>query len=176
MQSFWSAHDAGDLPWLVAAAYLLASGLAAWAALRTSFRLESRFWWIAAVGLLFLALNKQLDLQTLLTETLREVATRDGWFEQRRAAQAAFVGAIVLLSLAMAAYLARLAWESGAGVKLTFLGLALLGAYVLSRAALFNHLETPIGRIASDVRAHGNLELGFIVVVIVGEVWSIFRR
>ena len=175
-QSFWSAHDPGDLPWLIVAAYVLASGIAAWAASRTTLGPERRFWWIATAGLLFLAVNKQLDLQTDLTQSFREIATRGGWFEQRRAAQGAFIAGAALLSLAVAAYLTWLAMKSRSGVKLALLGLVCLGAYMLLRGALFNHVDSPLGRIASGVRDHNYLELGCILIVIAGEFRAAFRR
>jgi len=174
--TFWSAHDPGDLPWLVAAGYLLASCMAVWAASRTTVRSERWFWWIATAGLLFLAVNKQLDLQTLLTDVVRGVATRGGWFEQRRAAQAAFITGVALLALVMAAFLAWLALKSRSGVKLAFLGLTLLGAYILVRGALFNHFDAPLGGIPSAVRDNNYLELGCILVVIAGQLRAVFAR
>jgi hypothetical protein len=45
-----------------------------------------------ALVLLLLRINKQLDLQTAMTELFRGPARRDGWYAMRRELQVAFLG------------------------------------------------------------------------------------
>lgn len=58
---------------------------------RTDRRRIAAFWWILAAALLLLAINKQLDAQTALTNTLRDMAERGGWYGKRRMWQFIFI-------------------------------------------------------------------------------------
>ena len=49
-------------------------------------------WLVCALGV-----NKQLDLQTLFTQLARDLAMAQGWYEERRRYQVAFIIAIGLL-------------------------------------------------------------------------------
>src|SRR6476659_1098397 len=50
---------------------------------------ERRAWLAISVLFLFLGVNKQLDLQTALTEAGRYLAHYKGWYEQRQVVQLA---------------------------------------------------------------------------------------
>ena len=54
-------------------------------------RLLARFWLVACVTLTALGINKQLDLQSLFTQLLRDAARLQGWCDRRRSYQFAFV-------------------------------------------------------------------------------------
>ncbi|MDP1524150.1 MAG: hypothetical protein Q8M10_13440, partial [Methylotenera sp.] len=47
------------------------------------------FWLYLAVFLFLLCINKQLDLQSWLTQTIKDSALAHGWYEHRRSLQAA---------------------------------------------------------------------------------------
>jgi hypothetical protein len=165
-------HDTGNLPWVIVAAYGLAAILAAMAAFGAEARSERRFWVIATVGLLFLGINKQLDLQTHLSDFFREVARRGGWYKQRRPLQVAFIALDALIGLGIGIYLMRLAVAAGAGVRIAMIGLVLLGAYIVLRAASFHHVDSLLGRMVNHVKVHNYVELSCILVVIVGAALS----
>src|SRR6478752_323958 len=57
---------------------------------------ERRAWW--AISALFLALgvNKQLDLQSALTEAGRVLASVQGWYAQRALVQLAFIVVVAI--------------------------------------------------------------------------------
>ena len=93
-------HDASPLAWMVVLAYLAGALACLWAARLTEPGRDLRFWAGTAVLLILLGLNKQLDLQTLLTEAGRWMARQEGWYGSRRIAQAAFI-----VALAAAAFL-----------------------------------------------------------------------
>lgn len=98
-------------------------------------------WWLGATLLLaLLALNKQLDLQMLLTDLGRWVASAQGWYGARKLVQFAF---IALLGAAAVAGAAALAWYLRAvigRIVLAAAGMALLLGFVLLRAAAFHHV------------------------------------
>src|SRR5262249_12890745 len=51
---------------------------------------NGRVWWALAAGLTFLAINKQLNFQTLLIVVMRRAAASEGWWGHRRTVQLAF--------------------------------------------------------------------------------------
>src|SRR5690349_1833450 len=66
---------------------------------------EAGLWWLFALALVALGINKQLDLQTALTEIGRIMAREEGWYGKRRAVQAEFIGVVGLLGLVSSAFL-----------------------------------------------------------------------
>lgn len=116
--------------WLVALAYVVAA-VASFAAMRryvanarlldgvdsreaSDQRTLGRLWLLVGVLMLALAANKQLDLQTLVSEKVRAVARSQGWYDNRRPLQAAVIALIGLLSIvvvAAATYLLRRVWR-----------------------------------------------------------------
>jgi len=152
--------DVGDptlLGWLTLAAYLLA-GLACWRAHRScSFgarallhaapaeaRHQERLarWWLGIGALMILlGLNKQLDLQTLLTEIGKDIALVHGWYAQRKQMKLAFV---LLVGLAFGALaLAALYWLRHVWRRLvpSLLGLLFVLGFVELRVAVFHTLS-----------------------------------
>ncbi len=97
-------------------------------------------WFLFALALLFLGLNKQLDLHRLLIETARDVSQWQGWYEQRRLVQVGFIkssAALTLLLVATFAYVFRQAYRTHI---LAICGLSLLAAYAIIRVTVF---QTP---------------------------------
>src|SRR4051812_44846770 len=60
---------------------------------------ESHVWWSFVVIVVALGINKQLDLQTALTEIGRILAREEGWYGERRIVQAAFLGSVAAISI-----------------------------------------------------------------------------
>ena len=52
---------------------------------------ERKIWTVISVLFLGLEINKQLDLQTALTEAGRVLASQQGWYAQRQSVQVAFI-------------------------------------------------------------------------------------
>src|SRR6185295_16494460 len=90
--------DPDPLGWTITVAYFIACGLCVWAGVRERQAagrarevLVWKFWFILAGILLFLGFNKQLDLQSLLTQAGRDFAREEGLYEKRRGLQFVFV-------------------------------------------------------------------------------------
>jgi len=154
------------------ALYLIAAYLCLRAARRApdlgdqSVRGRTAFFWIACSTLLvILGINKQLDLQTLLTNIGRAVAREGGWYEQRREVQRAFVKGLLLASggvflvcgVLMRRALRRL-WPALAGI-------ILLAAFVLVRAVSFYHVDHVLSGRLAGVKVRTLMELGGIACV-----------
>ena len=95
------------------------------------------------LGLLLLGINKQIDLQSLLTVEGRRLAEGEGWFSQRRMVQGLFVLALGGIALLTASVLVKRSKDWSRAARSALVGLALIALFVLVRAALFYHLNLP---------------------------------
>lgn len=128
-------------------------------------------WWLLAAALLFLAINKLVALQTLLTHLGRALAKARGWYQYRRVAQAVFA---VFFTLALLAALAACFKKWRWFVKEqppVLAGVLLLFLFVVVRAATFSHVESLL-----HLNLHGNywswiLELGGIACLAWSAAW-----
>jgi Zn finger protein HypA/HybF involved in hydrogenase expression len=127
-----------------------------------------KFWLYLAIFLLFLGLNKQLDLQTWLTLVMRDNAVAHGWYANRRVVQATFIlflgiGLFVAL-FSLRLFLAK-SWHL---YKLTWLGILLLCTFILMRAASFHHFDIFINTHLLGLRINVLLEIGALILIIIG--------
>jgi hypothetical protein len=170
--------DPTVMGWLTVLAYLGAAGLAfvnLLAARRT--RLPWHYWGVLAALMLLLALNKQLDLQTWFSQVGRDLAVSQGWYDHRRIVQVAFI----LLLAAGAATASILLWRqlrhSWQGYRLSAVGVALLLAFIVIRAATFHHIDILLGWGLAGFRLNHLLELGAIALIAAGAwQWRKFHR
>ena len=132
---------------------------------------ERRIW--SAISILFLGLgiNKQLDLQSALTEVGRVIAFAHGWYGQRQFVQLALIifAAIVCISVVIT----LLIWTRHAPLSTWFalLGTVLVIGYVLIRAASFHHIDRFIGTTFLGLRWNWILEMGGISIVLLASQW-----
>ena len=102
---------------------------------------EQYLWLFFIIVLFALGINKQLDLQTLLIATGRELARSEGWFDMRRQVQALFaysLAGIIGCGILYLVYATRNLWRRNG---LAFVGLGILGIYVVVRATSMSHVE-----------------------------------
>jgi hypothetical protein len=150
--------------WATVAAYAFGA-LCCWRASRRGPSRERRFWLVLAGIMAFLSINKQLDLQTLVTDAARFEAKRHGWYDQRGTVQLAFIFALGAASAAATiALLARMRRARGA-VRGAIIGLALLLFFIFVRASSFDKMDWLIGQHLGSVRANHVMELSGIVFV-----------
>ena len=151
--------------WITVLVYAGTAGLCAVAARRTLIRRDGRFWAVLALGLLALAVNKQLDLQSGLTAMARCSAEADGWYDQRRRYQVAFIGAVAALAALGAA---GAAWVMRASLRRLWpavLGTAMVLGFVTIRAAGFHGVDALIGQGAFGVTVNAGLEVGGTLLI-----------
>lgn len=118
-------------------------GLAALLCLRAS-RVERRgqlFWQGMAFIMAILALNKQLDLQSLFTAVGRHVAMTEHWYGQRHKVQMLFIGGLAALAAVTVLLLAVITRTAGRGARLASVGITLLLFFIVTRAASFHHID-----------------------------------
>jgi hypothetical protein len=128
--------------------------------------------WLVLSAIMFaLALNKQLDLQTLFTEIGRSISRSGGWYEERRAVQGLFIAAMAGLGALGLAILWWLTRGQLRDFRLTLTGLACIVCFVVIRAASFHRMDEIIGmELFGVVRMNWVLELGGIGLMAAGVV------
>jgi len=161
--------------WITVVLYFLAM-VSCWVTARRCETKERRIW--AAISILFLGLgiNKQLDLQSALTEFGRVLAYQEGWYDQRQAVQLAFI--VVVAAVCACAVITLLIWTylSPIPTWLALSGTTLVIGFVLIRAASFHHIDRFIGNTVLGATWNWILEMGGISVVLLASYWRRKRR
>ncbi|MDP1659977.1 MAG: hypothetical protein Q8L73_11605, partial [Methylotenera sp.] len=111
-------------------------------------------------------INKQLDLQSWLTQIVKDMALANGWYEHRRPLQTAFIailGLTMMFTLTVLRIFLANSWQEH---KLTWVGIVLLSTFILMRAASFHHLDIFIKHHILGLRINVILEIGAILIII----------
>ncbi len=134
---------------------------------RVGERRQSLFWLTLALLYLLLGINKQADLQILLTERLRAWALADGWYQQRRDYQlfaSVTVAVVVIGSLLTVAFLIR-KWPRSCGFALVAGGMQL--GYIVMRLISFHYMDAWFQTTAGDFKVWKYMELGGTILCLV---------
>jgi len=156
--------------WVTVVLYFLAV-FSCWATARNPAIKEKRIW--AAVSILFLGLgiNKQLDLQSALTEVGRVFALEQGWYGQRQLVQLVFIIFVAIVCVCGVVTLLIWARRTPFPTWVALLGTTLVIGFVLIRAASFHHIDRFIGSTILGFRWNWILEMGGISVVLLASQW-----
>jgi hypothetical protein len=165
--------DPTVLGWVTVAAYLaaaLACGLAAYRepmldGTRRSRGRPSRFWLALAGLMLALGINKQLDLQSLVTQIGRDTVRAWGLYSGRRELQIGFILAVTLVCVGA---LAGFFWAARHTLKRRWpaiAGMLFILGFVVIRAASFHHVDAFLAARLGGLKWNWILELGGIAVV-----------
>lgn len=161
--------DASIFGWLTVAFYVLAAARCLVKANASrKFGGYYQFWIYLAVFLLLLAINKQLDLQSWLTEFVKDNALVNDWYLYRRRVQFAFILALGLGMLTALFSIRLFLANSWRHNKLTWWGIILLCTFILIRAASFHHFDILINRPILGLTINVLLEVGAILLIIAG--------
>ena len=142
--------DPSPVAWLITLAYFVVAGLCFHAGRKEKERRLGRgrlthapaFWFVLCGLLVALGFNKQLDVQSDVTEAGRGLFRILGLYEYRRFFQAVFVllfAAGAIAAVAAAIWFMRDLWRR---YRLAFVGIIYLCAFVIIRAASFHHVDT----------------------------------
>ncbi|TBN38646.1 hypothetical protein EYE42_12190 [Paracoccus subflavus] len=172
--------DPGWRGWATVLLYLAAMVIA-WRASRATFppatRLRERsFWMLTALILGFLAVNKQLDLQSALTALGRCMAHAQGWYGQRRLVQVAFLAGLAIAGVVFVAALLHLLRGSWPRSALPVIGLVFVCTFVLMRAAGFHHMDRILGVPLLRLRANNVLEWTGPILIMLGALRVSYQR
>lgn len=166
--------------WLATLAYFATAWCCRAAALRIkpayrvtpAARRERRLWRALSALLAALAINKQLDLQSALTELARMLARSGGWYDERRSMQLAFVGAVGIGALAAAALTVWATRRTSPPARLALAGATALLGFIGARAASFHHVDVAISQEWLGLRVSSLVELAGIALVFAATRWQ----
>jgi hypothetical protein len=156
--------------WITVILYFLAV-ISCWLTARSSKSLDQKIWYAISISFFALGVNKELDLQSALTEIGRMLAVEEGWYKQRETVQVYFIVAVALFC--GWAVIALLVWarHSPLPTWLALVGATSVIGYVLIRAASFHHVDRFIGSTLLGFRWNWILEIGGIGVVLLASWW-----
>jgi len=175
--SAWSPQigDPTLIGWATVVSYAIATALALGVVITNHGR--GRLFWVVVTGVLFLlAINKQLDLQSALTAAARCLAQAQGWYEDRRSVQIAFILFVAIAALVLGLTLAWTMRRQLPQIWLALLGLCLLLGFVAIRAAGFHHMDRLIAFEVGGIRVNWLLELGGIALIAINALIIISTR
>jgi len=143
--------------------------------LRLSAQARARaLWFSLGVALLFLGINKQLDLQTALTEFGRIMAKSEGWYQVRRGVQVVFILGVLLTGVWLFRTVVVLASGNFKQMRSVLVGTVFLICFVAIRATSFHQVDRLIGMNFAGFKVNWILELGGNAFVIHG-AWRALR-
>lgn len=125
-------------------------------------------WAGLAFVLLFLGINKQLDLQTALTECGRIMARSEGWYAVRAKVQAMFILGVALAGVWLFRTVLLLASGHLHQMISVVVGSVFLVCFVAIRASSFHHVDHLLGLNFGGFKLNWIFELGGIAFVIHG--------
>lgn len=160
--------------WITVCLYVVAAA-AIWVLLRrtdfTHHEPERWVWRILLLGLILLGINKQLDLQTALTELGRIFAHRQDWYDNRGQVQQAFIAGTGILGITSLVALVFLAWGSHKATLFALVGGGLLLMFVMMRATSFHHLDRTLNAELAGFRYNWIIEMGGLAWVLASALW-----
>jgi uncharacterized membrane protein len=123
-----------------------------------------------------LGVNKQVDLQSLLTEVGRQIARAQGWMDKRRIVQVWFivffgiaaVAGVLSFSIIMRNWFRRF--------TLVFIGFFFLTSLIVIRAVSFHHFYEIIQYRFLGAKMNWALELTGIYLIVLAGCKEIFQR
>lgn len=158
--------DPSFVGWFTTFAYFATAALCLRAAKRTprSDRREHTIWLVLAMLFVMLGVNKQLDLQSALTELGRISARRSGWYERRAHVQRLFIAAICIIAAVASALGVFVTWRASREARIAIIGGVVIAAFVAIRAASFHHVDALLNARWFALRGNWVLELSGISI------------
>jgi hypothetical protein len=159
--------------WLIALLYFAVS-VRCWRSARNCASHEHFVWKSIAVLFFALCISRLSGLETALTEAGRNLAFREGWYDQHRRVQLTIVELLAISFIVVEILL--LVWSRSASLT-TPATLAIMGAtfvviYLAIRLVSFHSVDEIIGRqIILGLPISWILQLGGIGVVLVASEW-----
>lgn len=164
----WSPKigDPHLMGWVTVACYFFVAILAYFVQRQTKYVLvdagrgrRRAFWILILLALVFLGVNKQLDLQSFFTAAAKCVSKADGWYGDRKKYQELFIvglaGFFLLLTVISFLYF----WRDIFRNFLAILGFMFLLLFIMVRASSFHNFDALINYEIYGIRMNWLLEL-----------------
>lgn len=157
--------DPTAIGWATVAAYGTAMALCYLSSRKLPPGPHRQFWFYMMIIMALLGINKQLDLQSWFTQTGRDLALENGWYERRRLVQVIFVAWLVLAGLVTMSWLKSRLRHLDRYARRAAIGLVLLAVFVIVRATSFHHIDRMLGISLEGLRVNALLELSGIGLI-----------
>jgi hypothetical protein len=132
---------------------------------------EPLFWVLIFCAMLLLGINKQLDLQTWLTLTVRKISRNQGWYEYRRPVQVLFILFLIICSGVACRFIFALGRKKLRQNGFALMGIIFVACFVIARAASFHHVDLFLKSEVAGVRMNWVLELLGIGLILMNALW-----
>jgi hypothetical protein len=174
--------DNTPVGWIITVAYFGAMALSYAAyrheeqlAIAGNTRLRPKVWRFLTIALLALGLNKQLDLQILVTKFGRYAFIVIGMYGRRRIFQAFFIAGVALVGLFIAGSVTAYARRAGMRYFVALLGIVYLLTFIVIRAISFHHVDILLGMRFENVKLNVTLELSGILLIAASATFNLLR-
>jgi len=127
------------------------------------------FWSMISLLMILLGINKQLDVQSLLTEVGRQIARAQGWMDSRRIVQFWFIVAFGTAAIAIFTLFVIMMRGLFRRFALAFAGLFFLLSFIIIRACSFHHFDEMLGFKFFELKMNWLLELTGIYLIFLAE-------
>ena len=139
-----------------------------------AYRASFLFWIILTLLYVFLGMNKQLDLDGWFTETGRQLAIDQGWYDLRWQFQESMVVGIAVIGVSMLALLLAISRSLLPRHILAFVGTLLLIIFLILKALSFHHLDNFLDQELASVQLGTIIEwigMGCVVLCAAKNCW-----
>ena len=172
--------DPSVMGWLTVVAYLSVAALC-WRCAGSARRgrpsvaggKEPTTWYLLTALLLLLGVNKQLDLQSWMTQVGKELVRSDGW--SKSVIQGGFIAVVLATVVIAVGLLFWLAWGRLRRLGVALVGVLFLLCFVTLRASSVHPVDRLLGTYVWGVKMNWVLELSGIACVGLG-AWLQLRR
>ncbi|MFT6387471.1 MAG: hypothetical protein ACJAUP_000842 [Cellvibrionaceae bacterium] len=137
---------------------------------------QKQLWLTICFLLLFLCINKQLDLQSFLTASMRYLLHEWGIHEYKRNLQKIFIGSILIFGLGVFVLIFKQLHQVIKKHTLAVLGIVLLSMFILIRASSFHNIDYFLGRGILGFKMNWLLEVTGIGLVFANGILLIQRK
>jgi hypothetical protein len=176
----WSPQigDPSFMGWFTVASYFACALFSAIIVLinRKADRQFFFFWGMISLLMILLGVNKQLGLQSLVTEIGRQIARAQGWMDHRRIVQLWFIVVFGSAAIAIFAWFVIKMKDFFKRFSLAFVGLFFLLSFIIVRACSFHHFDEVLGFRFFELKVNWLLELPGIYLIFLAEFKEIFTE
>lgn len=137
---------------------------------------QKQLWIVTSSLLIFLCINKQLDLQSFLTASGRHLLQEWGMNEYKRDLQKLFIGSIFIGSIIILTLMIKELYQVAQKHLLAIIGIVFLSMFILIRASSFHNVDSFISYRLIGLKLNWILELGGIGLIFANGILLLQRR
>lgn len=174
-QGFWREYrgDYSLAGWVLTFGYLFCAVLLFLCLKNSAFTdFKEKLFWVSLFGIIVLfAINKQLDLQLLITDIARTAAKEYQVYEQRKPFQIRVIALFASIALGLFGLVSVLVWKSHKTLLLALTGVAVIFGYFVLRLVSYHAIEEIMKQRYVFISLYDVLELAGVALVGVGVLW-----